>query len=50
MNDISDINWASMTDGALLHTVGSFVRHHRLKQNITQSKLVKEANISRSTL
>ncbi|MGQ1910988.1 helix-turn-helix domain-containing protein [Marinifilum sp. RC60d5] len=50
MNDISDINWASMTDGALLKTVGDFVRHHRLNQNITQSQLAKEANISRSTL
>jgi len=50
MNYISDINWASMTNGSLLHTVGDFVRHHRLKQNITQSQLAEKANISRSTL
>ena len=50
MNDISDNGWASMTDGALLQTVGNFVRHHRLNQNITQAQLSKRANISRSTL
>ena len=50
MNDLSDINWTSMTDGALLKTVGDFVRHQRLNQNITQSQLAEEANISRSTL
>lgn len=50
MNDISDNNWTSMTDGALLQTVGNFVRHHRLNQNITQSQLAESANISRSTL
>ncbi len=50
MNDISDINWVSMTDGALLQTVGDYVRHQRLNQNITQSQLAERANISRSTL
>lgn len=50
MNDMADINWASMTDGALLQAVGNFVRHHRLSQNITQAQLSKSANISRSTL
>ena len=50
MNDISDIKWHSMTDGALLQTVGKFVRHHRLNQNITQKQLAERASISRSTL
>ncbi len=50
MNDNTDINWASMTDGAIMETIGKFVRHHRLNQNITQEKLAESANISRSTL
>ncbi len=50
MNDMSDINWASMTDGALLQSIGNFVRYHRLEQNITQTQLAESAHISRSTL
>jgi len=50
MTDLSDINWLSMSDAALMAHIGAFVRHHRLQQNRTQDDLVRDAGISRSTL
>ena len=50
MNDNSYINWLSMSDKALIGTIGSFVQHHRLNQNKSQSSVAKDAGISRSTL
>lgn len=50
MNDISYKNWSSKSDSILEKTFGEFIRHHRLKQNITQGKLSENAGISRSTL
>ncbi|MEX0987377.1 MAG: helix-turn-helix transcriptional regulator, partial [Bacteroidales bacterium] len=37
-------------DKALIAHIGAFVRHHRMKQNITQDELASAAGISRSTL
>lgn len=39
-----------MSDKVLTKQIGSFVRHHRLQQNQTQSTLAHAAAISRSTL
>ncbi len=50
MTDFSYMNWASMTDSALIETMGKFVQHHRLNQNKSQSDVAKAAGISRSTL
>lgn len=50
MNDISYIDWTSMSDKALMETIGIFVRHHRLNQNKSQNDVSRAANISRSTL
>lgn len=50
MPDLSYTNWTAMTDKALSNQIGAFVRHHRLEQNLTQSKLAHLAGISRSTL
>lgn len=50
MNDISDIKWASMTDNSIMQTIGSFIQYHRLKQNITQTQLAEQSNLSRSTI
>lgn len=50
MNDISDNNWVYATDKTLLETIGNFIRHHRLNQNKSQTKVAQEAGISRSTL
>jgi transcriptional regulator with XRE-family HTH domain len=50
MNEISDINWASMSDDALIKTIGSFIKKHRLQQNKTQGEVAIAAGMSRSTL
>lgn len=50
MNDISYNNWTSMSDRALIETIGKFVRHHRLNQNRSQSDVAMAAGLSRSTL
>lgn len=50
MNDISYTDWTSISDKALMETIGAFVLHHRLNQNKSQSDVVKAANLSRSTL
>jgi len=50
MNDNSYTNWVSMSDKALIETIGNFVQHHRLNQNKSQSDVANAADISRSTL
>jgi transcriptional regulator with XRE-family HTH domain len=50
MNGNSYINWQSMSDVALAHTIGSFIKHQRTQQNKTQNELAKLAGMSRSTL
>jgi transcriptional regulator with XRE-family HTH domain len=50
MTDISDISLIAATDSALIGTLGSFIRHHRLQQNKSQGQLAGEAGIARSTL
>jgi len=50
MNDISYVNWISMSDKALTELIGNFVKHHRLNQNKTQDEVSVAAGISRSTL
>ena len=50
MMDISNNNWLAMSDGALVATIGTFVKHHRLLQNKTQKQLATEAGINRSTI
>lgn len=50
MNDNSYTEWVSMSDKALMETIGNFVQHHRLDQNRSQSDVAAAAGISRSTL
>ena len=50
MNDISYTDWVSMSDKALIKTMGVFIKHHRLNQNKTQDEVSVAAGISRSTL
>ncbi len=50
MNDNTYTNWYSMSDAALLQTIGKFVKHQRMEQNKTQNDLATAAGISRSTL
>lgn len=50
MNDISYNNWSAMSDKALSGIIGNFIKHHRLKQNVSQDSVAHSAGISRSTL
>ena len=50
MTEISNIFSMAASDTALMETIGSFIKHHRLQQKKTQSQLAKEAGIVRSTL
>lgn len=50
MNDLSYIDWVSMSDAALSSSIGAFIKHHRLAQNKIQEEVAAAANISRSTL
>ena len=43
-------NINTMSDNAIVGTIGTFIKHHRLEQNKTQSQLAEEAGINRSTL
>lgn len=42
--------WAEMSDMAIVHTIGEFIKQHRLKINKTQAQLSSEAGINRWTL
>lgn len=50
MNEYSYNEWASMSDKALIDTIGKFIQYHRLNQNRSQAEVAKEAGMSRSTL
>ncbi|MFY9309943.1 MAG: helix-turn-helix transcriptional regulator [Bacteroidia bacterium] len=44
------VNIYNLSDAAIVELLGTFIRHHRLEQNKTQSQLAWEAGINRSTL
>jgi transcriptional regulator with XRE-family HTH domain len=50
MTDKTINNIYIMSDDAIIETIGDFVRHHRLEQNITQKDLAIKAGINRTTL
>lgn len=50
MKDKANINIYKMSDDAIIQTIGNFVKHHRLQQNITQQSLADKAGINRTTL
>lgn len=43
-------NINTMSDDAIVRSIGAYIRHHRLEQNKTQSSLAEEAGINRTTL
>ena len=49
MNEISNMNWLSMSDQSITQIIGKFVKHHRLDQNRTQTEVARDAGMSRST-
>ena len=50
MTDKNINNIYIMSDDTIIQTIGNFVRHHRLDQNITQMELATKAGINRTTL
>lgn len=43
-------NLSILSDSSHIQRLGSFIRHHRLQQNITQADLAEKAGINRTTL
>jgi transcriptional regulator with XRE-family HTH domain len=50
MSEKTNISWLSMSDRAIIESLGLFVKHHRLEQNRTQQELAVASGINRSTL
>ena len=50
MTEKTYINVQAESDSALMKRLGSFIKHHRVSQNKSQTQLAKEAGIVRSTL
>lgn len=50
MNEKQYIDWAAMSDKGISESIGRYVQHHRLEQNLSQDYVSKQAGISRSTL
>lgn len=46
----SNMNTNGMSDDAIIQTIGEYVKHHRLQQNIKQKDLAERAGINRTTL
>ena len=50
MNDNSFKNWTEISDKSLSKSIGAFIQHHRVQQNMSQDQVSTKAAISRSTL
>lgn len=48
--EITNINWSSLSDSALLVQIGQFVQQSRLRQNKSQQQVADAAGVNRSTL
>ena len=46
----TNINWISMSDKAIISSIGEYVKHQRLIQNKTQAKIAEIAGINRWTM
>lgn len=46
----ANIDWIALSDADIVKQIGNFVRKNRLKQNITQAKLAKNAGLNRWTI
>lgn len=48
--DKTNIKWVSKSNTDIVAALGNFLRHHRLRQNITQEQLAKAAGLNRYTI
>jgi len=46
----TNTEWISMSDKAIIYTIGKYIKHQRLSQNITQEKIAEIAGINRWTM
>ncbi len=44
------IDWLSMSNRAIIESIGEYVKHQRLEQNKTQAQVAQDAGINRWTL
>ena len=47
---IDNNDLVAMSDGAIIKTIGAFIKHHRLAQDSTQQEIADKAGINRTTL
>lgn len=50
MMENTNKKWISMSDNSIISSMGDFLKHHRLNQNKSQSKIAEEAGVNRSTI
>ena len=46
----TNINWTSMSDKAIISSIGEYIKHQRLIQNKTQAKIAEIAGVNRWTM
>ena len=46
----TNMDWVKMSDTAIVEQLGKFIKHTRIKQNITQSQLAETAGLNRWTI
>lgn len=46
----TNINWIQLSDAAIVKQIGDYIRHERLEQNITQSRIAEMAGLNRWTI
>ncbi|HPJ46967.1 MAG TPA: helix-turn-helix transcriptional regulator [Tenuifilaceae bacterium] len=50
MMDKANIKWVAMSDGAIIASIGEFIKQKRLQDDVTQLQLAKDAGLNRSTI
>ncbi len=43
-------NWSPLSDQTIISSIGAFIKHHRLLQNQTQTKVAEVAGVNRWTM
>ena len=50
MTEKDNKNWIAMSDGAIISSIGEFIKQKRLQENKTQLQLAEDAGLNRSTI
>lgn len=46
----TNLEWTSLSDKAIISSIGNYLKHQRLQQNKTQSQIAEAAGINRWTM